>query len=121
VLGKAGLVGAAGAAGYEIGKLINSLGPDGNLGGWIGRKLYDLTHSEYDPNHPAQAKGPISHSIAGKGGSAITVHVHNKIDKNGLATMVTQEQAKSANGPQTGISSFEQTQGLTPAGGGFAF
>ena len=40
------LVAGAGAIGYGTGKLINKLGPNGNLGGWIGDKIYDMTHSD---------------------------------------------------------------------------
>lgn len=50
-LGKGGLVAAAGAAGFAIGTLINKLGPDGDLGAWLGGRFYESFH-HYDPNAP---------------------------------------------------------------------
>jgi len=46
----------------------------------------------------------------------VNVTVVNKIDKNGLATMVTQEQAKGLKAPETGIAGFDGRQALRPAG-----
>lgn len=113
-IGKIAAVSAAGFAGYEIGKFLNSLGPGGDLGGFLGGKLYEALHP-YDPN----AKRP--NVVAGKGGQGLTVHTSVNLDGQKIATAVSKVQAKEANRPQTGISSFDQTQGLIPAGGGFAF
>src|SRR3569833_84511 len=47
----------------------------------------------------------------------VNVTVVNKMDKHGFATMVTQEQAKAAVRPQTGVSRFDDKLAMTPAGG----
>src|SRR5581483_2023788 len=39
LLAKGGLVAGAGGVGYMAGKLLNSAGPEGDLGGWFGGKL----------------------------------------------------------------------------------
>jgi hypothetical protein len=80
--------------------------------------VYDLTHPNggvIDHDHPA--KGPISRSIAGKGGSALTVHTHVNLDGQKIATAVSKVQAREANGPQTGISGFDGLMAPFPAGG----
>ena len=59
----------------------------------------------YESTYVAPSKGPVQ------------VIVHNKFDKHGIATMVTQEQAKSASRPQTGSGRFDPTMNLPPAGG----
>jgi hypothetical protein len=118
-LGKTGLVGAAAAAGFAIGKLINSLGPDGDLGGWIGRKLYDLTHPNggvIDAAHPA----PKINSIVGKGGGALTVHTHVNLDGQKVAENTTHYQTKALNGEHTSTDRHDPTMSLVWAGGGLA-
>jgi hypothetical protein len=126
LLGKAGLAGAAAAAGFGIGKLINSLGPDGDLGGWIGSRLYDLTH----PNEGA----PDAHGFVPRrkgGGSAdhwaddagspfvkpgsgrpVTVHTQINMDGRKVADAVTSHQARSLSAPLGGAN-FDGS--LTPA------
>jgi len=47
----------------------------------------------------------------------VNVNVQNKIDRHGLATMVTEEQARAAARPQTGINGFDGSMQLVPAGG----
>jgi hypothetical protein len=51
--------------------------------------------------------------------ATINVTVVNKLDRNGLTTMVTQQQAKACAAPQTGLMSFDGTLAPWPAGGGF--
>jgi hypothetical protein len=41
-------------------------------------------------------------------------HVHNTFDRHGIATMVTQEQVKAADGPSKGYSGFDMRGGYTP-------
>jgi hypothetical protein len=119
VLGKAGLVGAAAAAGFAIGELINRLGPDGDLGGWIGRKVYDLTHPNggvIDAAHPA----PKINTIVGKGGSALVVHTHVNLDGQKVAENTTHHQAKALNGEHSSTDRHDSTMSLVWAGGGLA-
>lgn len=54
--------------------------------------------------------------VAGRYGSR-DVHVTVSADAQKLGLAVTQQQAKSANAPQTGISSFDSLAGAIPAGG----
>jgi hypothetical protein len=102
-IGKIGAVGASGFAGYEFGKFLNSLGPDGDLGGWIGSKVYDATHRAYTPNQSSHRP--------------IQVHSTINLDGKKVADAVSTHQAKAASAPQTGISLFDTTQSLVPAGG----
>jgi hypothetical protein len=59
--------------------------------------------------------------IGKKSGGDITVKTQVNLDGQKIGEAVSKVQAKEANRPQTGISAFDQTQGLIPAGGGFAF
>ena len=62
----------AGAAGYGVGKFINSLGPEiekgkgGNLGGYLGDKLYNATHSDQSsvPKNSNEKQKLIDHMAA---------------------------------------------------------
>jgi hypothetical protein len=146
-LGKAGLAGAAAVAGYEIGKLINSLGPDGDLGAWIGGKIYDATHPQYDPNAPKHGgsgrrwvedpsmpgsgrrwvEDPSmpgsghweSSVVAGKGapGGGKTTQINLNIDGHKIGSVLFDVGGKNASGPQTGTSLFDPTQAPYQAGG----
>jgi hypothetical protein len=102
-LGKLGVLGLAGAAGYGLGTLLNKLGPDGDLGGWIGGKIYQATHSDYLPSGAAK-------SSTNKAGD---VYLDGHLVGKHLFPMAGAE----ANRPQTGIGTFDSTQGLIPAGG----
>jgi len=133
VLGKAGLAGAAAVAGYEIGKLINSLGPDGNLGGWIGSKLYDLTHPNDSKPDPHKGQHFVS-AFRGKGGGIsgghwendavnpfvkpkaqqpVTVHTQINMDGRKVAEAVTQHQARSLSAPLGGAN-FDGSLQMAP-------
>jgi hypothetical protein len=119
------------AAGIGLGMAFDKLFPNNWLarfGRWSGDTAFNLTHDDYDPNaHPwirqkesngdGKSSASPSKYVSPAAQAKVTVHVHNKIDKNGIATMVTQEQTKSVLRPQTAISGFDDVAGLTPAGG----
>lgn len=46
----------------------------------------------------------------------VNLNVTNKLDRHGLATMVTEEQTRSARRPTAGISTFDPTMSLMPVG-----
>lgn len=96
-LGAAGLVAAAGGVGYMVGDAINKAGPKGDLGGSLAGKLYEFMNP-YNPNKTV-------------------FHVHNKVDKHGITTMVTEGQAKASHRPQTGLTTFDGRMSVAPAGG----
>lgn len=110
-LGKLSVLAGTAFAGYEVGKLINKLGPDGDLGGWLGSKLFDLTHKQYDPN----ASNKYIRTKSAGGSTMLQSDIH--IDGQKIATVVSKAQARDAARPQTSISLFDSTQGLIPAGG----
>jgi hypothetical protein len=99
VLGKLGLVGAAGGAGYLLGDLINRLGPNGDLGGWLGGKVYEFFH-------PYDASSRAVH---------VTTHVN--LDGRKVAAVVSQHQGRAASAPQTGSGGFDPRLQMIPAGG----
>jgi hypothetical protein len=121
IAAKAGLLGAAGAGGYYFGKWINSFGPGGDLGGFLGGKLFEATHS--DPNaswhgvaHGSISRGP-SQYVPPNQPPAINFYVHNKLDRHGLTTAIFDEAGRQLNRPQTGPSFFDDSAALMPAGG----
>lgn len=111
-LGPALAVAAAGAAGYGLGTLLNKLGPNGDLGGYLGGKLFELIHG--DANAP---------SLTPSGGRGQPVHVHSSIIMDGqkVGSAVTKFQVKQGSRPQTGTGNVDFSQMLyTAGGGGFA-
>ena len=98
LLAKGGLVAGAGGVGYMAGKLLNSAGPEGDLGGWFGGKLYDFIHP-YDPN----AKTTV-------------VHTTIRMDGKKVADAVTKHVGAAAGNPQTGISGFDPRIALLAPG-----
>jgi len=97
-LGNVGLVAAAAAAGYGIGKLINKmLGIDkGELGEW----LYDVTHK----SNGSSAFSDDWRNHIGQSSKPVQVTTHISVDGAKLAKVVTKHQAGSAGGAQTGIT-----------------
>jgi hypothetical protein len=100
VLGaKLGGLGLAAAGGYILGTGINMLGPGGDLGGWLGGKLYQAIHP-YQPNQ------------------TVVHHTQVNLDGRKIAIVVTKHQADAAaHAPQSGGSSFNTKMHPYPAGG----
>lgn len=108
-IGKIAAVSAAGFAGYEVGKYLNSLGPDGDLGGYLAGKLYETIHP-YDPNARAAATtSGISRHIAPKVAQSPTV-VNTQINMDGrkVAEAVTVHLTKALSAPLGG-SDYDST------------
>jgi TP901 family phage tail tape measure protein len=102
--GKLGVLGLTAYTAYEATDLIANK--------WLGAdsKLGSLFAPSYE-NRPNLRKN----------GYQIQVHVHNKIDKHGLATMVTDEQAKAFSGPETSAAAFDTRMHLAPPGAALAY
>ena len=133
-----GVAAAAFIAIYETVKYLNEKDQEAHpnqrwvSGGFSGKGgTGKRGHWEYDPTNPfgfdAFAK-PLFRNPLDKGDNSyvfpraaapihVLVHVHNKIDKQGLATMVTTEQTKSAAGPRTSVNFMDDQRSLIPAGG----
>jgi hypothetical protein len=61
--------------------------------------------------------GTRSPHIAGKGGSAVTVHTQVNLDGRKVAEAVTQRQTQALGAPQTGIDIHDSRSTMEPAGG----
>jgi hypothetical protein len=110
LLGRAGLVGAAGAGAYALTDLVANkwLGLDSKIGGWLSGQ------NDYDPN---KGHGPFV--AAGKGGRAVAVHTQINMDGHKIADVVSHHQA---NGMDTGAGgqAFDPTLTLPDVGLNFA-
>jgi hypothetical protein len=142
-LGAVGLALGVGTGAYALTRLIaDAVTPDDwTFGGWLNEKIHGDPNAEYARG---VARGAISRWVvaprssftadaaaragAGPFGSGspfvappvkpiINVYVNNKLDRNGLATMVTEEQGKIMSGPQIGPMGFDGSVSLAPAGG----
>jgi hypothetical protein len=77
---------------------------------WLGEGANNFFHGgPYDPNKKTAKTGL---DIGG-------LHIHSIINIDGkkVAEVVTKHQGAAASGPQTGVSFFDSTQALMPAGG----
>lgn len=134
LLGKGGLVLAAGAAGYAIGNLINRLLgiENGELGSWV----WDKTHNSDGQSkgwwkwakqsanmmNPFRAsalyqdnEGPSPYVASGRRG--VPGHSHDIVmDGRKVATGITKHQAAAAGSPQKGINAFDMSMGLAYPG-----
>jgi hypothetical protein len=110
-----GAIVAIGAAGYELYKhwawIKDKLGLGDDWRGSVGH--YGGPNADWG--------GSAGHrAVVTKGGSGVTVHVHNTFDKHGIATMVADEHGKAVNGPQHSTSTFDPTLSIPQAGGGYS-
>jgi len=92
LLGKLGYLGAAGAAGYGLGKLANNyiLNPlagaiSGNSNDTLGSAIYAMTHNEETPGLIGRTNPGVASTSASSGSQAPQVHVHvdTKVDRQG--------------------------------------
>jgi len=122
---KLGAISGALGAGYLIGEGINSLGPEGDLGGYLGGKLYEWLHPEVGkqaiaPSTLAHRRGVIDRHVTENAGKKAPVQVTTNINLDGrkLAKAVTQYQVRGMSGPQAGVSDVDGRAVLVPSGSG---
>jgi hypothetical protein len=114
-LSKVGLLGVAAAAGYYGAK---ALGADA-LGGWLGGKLADLhdwvTLENERIAHPHRARGMAA--VPGARSSTFNFTLPVILDGKKIAEVVTKHQSRDLGLPQRGLSNFDGSMSLAPAGG----
>lgn len=93
-IGQIAAVGAAGYAGYQAGSWLNNKFH-------LDEKIGGLFSQSYDPNATA-TRGKST--IAGKGGSGLTVHTQINMDGRKVADAVTAHQARGVASPYGGAN-----------------
>lgn len=109
-LGKLGLLGAAGFAGWEAGKLINEHLSD-NAKEWIGEKTAKV--AAFFGNEDAKEALRINSVKPGQG-KVVQVSTNISLDGRSFAKVVTQHQATEAGRPAGGFSGFDPNMGVAP-------
>lgn len=134
---------AAAIAGYKFGEFLNGLGPNGDFGGWAEGKLGDWFHrndQKYDVFHIANGHAtrlskedafdavtpPDKRNIFPRDPRHFIARaappetpkftVINKVDRNGLQTMILDGLGKKVGAPESGIAGFDGIMQLAPPG-----
>lgn len=112
MLGKLSLLGFVGYGAYSI---ATALGAD-KAGSWLADQLLKLTHPIDLNAQTGGARGPWGDPVAPRPGVAASAPVTLNMDGRKVGEIVSGHQARAANGPQTGPSSFDGRMALTPGG-----
>jgi hypothetical protein len=138
--GRLGLLAGAAGVGYMIGDTVNKWGPNGDLGGWLQTKMGNWWHNndqKYDVFHirnghavragEADAASALQSAKVGNGDISPFIALPQKqtfnftlpvyIDGKKVAEPVLSRLSKSVGAPQTGLTGFDGSMQLTPAGG----
>jgi hypothetical protein len=106
------------ALGFVIDKAKNAGGVAVDAAERGATKLYtDAVANNYAASYSNEGRG---HFVPPPTASGVNVTVVNKLDKNGLATMVTQEQTKAMARPPAGPSTFDGSMNPRALGSSFA-
>lgn len=113
-------LGIVAAVGIGLGAALDELFPNNpfaKFGHFLGGLAADL-NDDYDPNsyHNGKKSGG-SQYVAGKGTPIVITPAPVMLDGQKVGSVLFDVGGKSANGPQTGITLFDHSQGLIPAGG----
>jgi hypothetical protein len=113
-----GGVAVAGTVGYMLGEMINSFGPGGDLGGFLGGKFYEWVHGDANADSsPGGLHQGWDRGLVSRGNRPINVTTHLSVDGVKFASVLTKHMADDFAKPQTGVNDFDWRIAMLPAGG----